>query len=208
MLVPKAMNIRNVLPMEKQDLKNDRFEWADDPRKRLVVSFAPHLGDYFLSNSRFVTAVKCYEISCPAGSTYASQSNFTVMYGTNKIAAARAAAQASICFDNEFEKVSNDDRQRYRRLAFKWVESEIGICRIASQREGIAGGFATYLDGKSKKEIGINLSLLMLHKELEPIRNPIFINQMSKEDRDRAKKIWDEVRTLYEMTFDTEISQN
>ena len=82
------------------------------------------------------------------------------------------------------------------------------ICRIASQREGIAGGFATYLDGKSKKEIGINLSLLMLHKELEPIRNPIFINQMSKEDRDRAKKIWDEVRTLYEMTFDTEISQN
>ena len=210
-LAIKSQNIRNVLPLVRDHAENKTADWSSIKNnwfRRMALRGFPAGGDFFLSHDRFVTAAKYYEISTPPGSTMAAFPSLTVMFGTGRISAARAASKASATFDSEFEEINDADRMHFRRLAFKWLEGELQSCRAVASKNGLQGQMTALWEGSSKAHAGLRLSILLLHRDFEPIRNPAFINQMPKEDQERAIKLWNDVELLYEEMFDVEITIN
>jgi tetratricopeptide (TPR) repeat protein len=143
-----------------------------------IPLFALQAADWvFVLRCNYVAA-RYFEFCMPAGSSNGRESYSVIPFGTCRFRAARAAAQAWAGSGRDAFRATDEERTRFRKLALRWVKEEVEAARRA---------FALKED-----LIATNQSLhrLKMHRDLDPIRNPLLIAEMPEEERKLANEIW------------------
>lgn len=139
--------------------------------------------DYHLIRRNYLCASKLYEYALPPDSRHGSWT-YSLAMGTNRINAARAAAQVWAGGGRDAVRATDADRTRFRKLALRWLQEEVADC---GRR---AGGVSTRDDANR------DLHIMKLHRELAPVRDPAYLREMPSDDRELALSIWGKVETL------------
>lgn len=173
--------------------------WSDLQRPGLTVQNAMVLGDFFHSRQCYVVATQAYEQVLKPKVVWPTISS-AIGFGTDRVRAAAAAAQASIGGGRDALRATEIDRHNYRQLAFRWVADELRICRTTLSRKPSPLGFLVQIwDGGDQEQALTSLNALLMYKRLEPIRSRHFIADMNEEDRQTARRLWREAVELYRM---------
>ena len=146
-----------------------------------------------------VTAARIFEKGSPPGSFLARNNNLLLDIGSARIQAARAAAIASIGGGRDAVRATEVDRAHFRSLAIGWLENELEYERQAFARSGSAIGRIQGMLAASPLKDSANMSvhMMLMHKDLDPVRNPLTIQLMPEPDRKRAETLWEGVRALH-----------
>ncbi len=129
------------------------------------------------------TAARCYELGLPGNSEHGSKS-YAMLLGTNRFRAARAATQVWVGNGRDVFRATDEERNRFRKLALNWVKEEVDDAQRAVANN-------TDLVPANK-----NLHRLVMHRDLDPLRNPLLIREMPEEDQKLAKETWARVDKL------------
>jgi len=143
------------------------------------------VGDYCLAKRYYVSAARCYALGLPEKSWHGRMNYVVLLPGTNRIKAARAAAQAMTGGGHESGQAKDAERERFRTLALRWLKEEVDDCLQAIGRNG------------SLPDVNLRIHFLKMHPELDPVRNSALIREMPADDRKRAEAIWTGVEEVY-----------
>jgi tetratricopeptide (TPR) repeat protein len=158
------------------------FDWERLPK--IGVLGVP-FGDYFLARKHYSFAARVYEVSSTPSSFASGRSFSYLQSSTNRISAARAAAQAWLGGGIDAIQFKDADRDRFRNLALRWLKEEWEDCeRLAKGSEA------------EQRLANARLLELRLHRELDPVRNPVMLKQMPEDDRKLAEDLWAGVEAL------------
>lgn len=181
----------------KYPLSTEIPHW-DQMKKPLFQSQASLQGDYFQSKGAHVLATQAYEHAFRNSLKSRPRSTSAIGFGSDRIRAASSAAQASYGGGLDALRADDKTRARFRSLSFEWISDEVRLCRQILSRKDIPGLMQLFVDSGDREMAVQSLSILMMYRKLDPVRDPKVINDMPEEDRKIARKIWRDVVDLYE----------
>lgn len=149
------------------------------------------VADLLIAKRRFHDSLRIYEYLLPPGEKLGSARGFsTLMTGTARFKAMRAAAQSLAGTGRKTKPLAEAERNQIRGLALRWFEEEVDALRkVVDSIEKID---PSVFDRKAK-EANLDLHSLRLHRELNPLRNLGESSDISEADRKKWKELWVEV---------------
>ncbi len=151
-------------------------------------------GDSLLVKGYAGAAYHMYEIGLPKESFWGDQSH-SFLLGTNRINAARAGALTWSCGGSDAVVTTDSLRREALTRTIGWLKEELEDCQRIARRED--GDIRTLIDGGSAKVANYRLHIMLMHRDLEPLRNPKLIREMPEQDQKAAKSLWADVDELY-----------
>ncbi|MEZ6143635.1 MAG: protein kinase [Zavarzinella sp.] len=158
---------------------------------------AMNAAEFLYARQFYSTATQFYELAVSTSAGRIGSYVLNVQCGT-RVMAARSATLAWSGAGREAFRTKDADRERYLRFAIQCLQDELKEIRQQTKpATGLLDRMNQALSSRGKSDYSTRLGIIRLHRDLEPLRDERYLQQMPAEQADTLRKYWKDVDELY-----------